>query len=90
VFVFVVMAKAITGIRKKKRKRGQPRVSSISLNVRLPHDALNRLDKWIQSQQKPQPSRSAAMRTLFEIGLERSALGHVQQPRGAKGDLPGR
>jgi hypothetical protein len=63
------MKSTIIGTTKKKR-RGRPPTTGIgtSINVRLPGDALDRLDAWIATQDD-QPSRPEALRRLAELGL---------------------
>jgi hypothetical protein len=75
------MKSTIIGATKKKR-RGRPPTTGIgtAINVRLPGEALDRLDAWIATQDD-QPSRPEALRRLAERGLS------APVPRRRKGVL---
>lgn len=53
-----------------KRPRGRPKVNSVSLNVRMPPDDLQRLDAW-RLRQVGRPSRPEALRRLALKALDR-------------------
>ena len=60
-----VMASSVSNIGKKI---GRPAVNATPVTVRIPPDALARLDAWI-AQQVDKPSRPEAIRRLMEKAL---------------------
>jgi hypothetical protein len=51
-----------------KPKKGRPPVDTEPVNVRLPVALLERIDEW-RAQQRPIPTRPAAIRAFVEAGL---------------------
>lgn len=55
----------------EKRGRGRPRVPAVAIMVRVPLAELAALDRWIEDQPKPAPSRPVALRRLAVLGRGR-------------------
>lgn len=58
------MADAISDI--EKSRRGRPRTGSTPIMVRLQPDQLAALDRWIDRQEEPRPSRPEAIRQILD------------------------
>ena len=54
-----------------KRARGRPPVGSIFVGVRFPPIDLAALDRWIDGQPDPKPSRPQAVRVLVDEALRK-------------------
>lgn len=52
-----------------QKKRGRPAVGSVGVMVKLPPDALNRLDSWIAQQEGNKLTRPEAIRRLLDMLL---------------------
>lgn len=64
----LAMAKQETVIT-KKRPGPAPTGKGVLVGVRLQSGLLEPLDKWIEKQEQPRPSRPEAIRRLVELGL---------------------
>jgi Arc/MetJ-type ribon-helix-helix transcriptional regulator len=53
----------------RKRGRGRPKVGAEPITVRMPPEQLAALDKWIEGQEEPRPSRPEAIRQLLDKAL---------------------
>ena len=56
----------------KKLKRGRPPVDSEAITVRMPMNALQKLDDWRRGE-SDLPGRPEAIRRLVELGLKAKA-----------------
>lgn len=53
------------------KRRGRPATGlGTSINVRLQPDQLAALDRWIDGQDEPRPTRPEAIRQLVEVALK--------------------
>jgi hypothetical protein len=56
----------------KKRRGPKPSGQGVPVNVRLLPELLDRVDKWIEAQPDPKPSRPEAIRVLLRERLGES------------------
>jgi len=67
------MIKAIS-VTQKKRGRGRPATGSAPIvPLRLPGELIDEIDTWAETHEAA--SRSSAIRSLIELGLQRSKKG---------------
>ena len=53
----------------RKSNRGRPPVNAVPITVRIPPDQLATLERWIDAQPDPKPSKPEAIRRLIEKGI---------------------